>query len=708
MPRKGKRSESQKLRRQKERMSASESVKEVLQSGRLEELTSHHFVGQRTFTDCHGHLCPTVDRDLAAYSGSKVMPSVHGQNRFIMEKQSAVNTVASAQLGGEASAFICTECGDGFSQYASILAHMSNHGPLESFSFDGSSNGFDIPQEYVLQENGTLIVVNGLPQLNSVSSSNSSSTPMPPERPSSPLPSPVKPTTTTQNSQPFSNKDSLRPKPPGFSSDVFQQNHCRCEICNRSFSTTQSLHRHQQYGNSERGFRCTLCCKIFQDKSNLKKHLQDHVNEKTRCCGHCGKRFLKIEALNAHQKESHSMPKALGRPDSKEDKKPEKAYPCNKCKLIFFWMSDLQIHSLYHCKGQELDVELESDFETEENSKHSDDGELVNCHTNGQSNDTRNGGRKISRDGSIEKNKQPTFTPYRCGLCGDRFERLASLKEHHVTHQTQEEIDEMNKEYQKPIKRVMPPNTSRRGSNPNGKLHPCKHCHRVFNHSSSLSRHMRYHKGTMHTCVFCGRHFPQRCDLRRHVIMYHKAEGLKLLHSNSQNGPSSISADDEKQANNPEDNTKGSSDNEQTSTEQTGKAGRVNYKCQECGKKFGLLCVYQRHLRYHKKEPTKCPKTPADIQKNSSPLVHLQAHLDPEEPDDDGQKSPGTGNIVDEELKKDNPEDMEEDAMDQKQDEKGSSSEALYECTECTQTFSCLDTFLEHQASHDSETKAVV
>uniref|UniRef100_A0A3B5LTW1 C2H2-type domain-containing protein n=1 Tax=Xiphophorus couchianus TaxID=32473 RepID=A0A3B5LTW1_9TELE len=369
------------------------------------------------------------------------------------------------------------------------------------------------------------------------------------------------------------------------------------------------------------------------------------------------------------------MPKALGKPESKEDKKSEKAYPCNKCKLIFFWMSDLQIHSLYHCKGQELDVE--------------------------------NGGRKISRDGSLEKNKQPTFTPYRCGLCGDRFERLATLKEHHVTHQTQEEIDEMNKEYQKPIKRVMPPNTSRRGSNPNGKLHPCKHCHRVFNHSSSLSRHMRYHKGTMHTCVFCGRHFPQRCDLRRHVIMYHKTEGLKLLHSNSQSGPLSNSADDEKQANNPEDNIKGSSDNEQTSTEQTGKAGRVNYKCQECGKKFGLLCVYQRHLRYHKKEPTKSLKSLADIKKNSSPEVHLQDHLDPEEPDD-GQKSPGRGNTVHEELKKDNLEDIEEDAMDQKQNEKGSSSEALYECTECTQTFSCLDTFLEHQASHDSEVKAIV
>ncbi|TMS10641.1 hypothetical protein E3U43_019634 [Larimichthys crocea] len=87
------------------------------------------------------------------------MPSAHGQNNFIMEKQ---KSVASTQLGGESSTFICTECGDGFSQYSNVLAHMAIHGPLESFSFDGSSNGFEVPREYVLQENGTLTVVNGL------------------------------------------------------------------------------------------------------------------------------------------------------------------------------------------------------------------------------------------------------------------------------------------------------------------------------------------------------------------------------------------------------------------------------------------------------------------------------------------------------------------------------------------------------------------
>ena len=145
-------------------------------------------------------------------------------------------------------------------------------------------------------------------------------------------------------------------------------------------------------------------------------------------------------------------------------------------------------------------------------------------------NDTKNiGDSKIFRDTSNKIVADFSPTPYRCGLCGDRFQRLTSLKEHHRTHQTQEEIDKLNQESKKTIRRRMPPKgRRRRTSNPNGKLHPCKQCQRVFNHSSSLSRHMRYHKGTMHTCAFCGRHFPQRCDLRRHLAMYHKAESEKI------------------------------------------------------------------------------------------------------------------------------------------------------------------------------------
>nr|XP_020464188.1 zinc finger protein 436-like [Monopterus albus] len=635
------------------------------------------------------------------------MPPAHGQN-IIMEKQKSLNSVTSPQLGGESNTFICTECGDGFSQYSNVLAHMTIHGPLESFSFDGSSNGFEVPREYVLQENGTLTVVNGLVQ------SHSFVKPVSPGVLPQNFPSPVKPVSPTLRPQPSPHRDMFRQRPSDFNLEKSRQGYCRCEICGRSFNSLQSLHRHQQYRNTERGYKCTLCCKIFEGRQDLKKHLQDHANDRFHCCSYCGKRFLKVDALNAHQKENHFSPKAsaLGKSENRQGKKFEKTFTCRKCKLMFFWMSDFQTHSLYHCKGKEPDATFTSEVETEINSKNLEITPLENCHSNGTSIDLTNGDSEFFRDASREIDTEYCFTPYRCGLCGDRFQKLAALKEHHLTHQTQEEIDQLNQESQRNFKRRIPPKGKRRrGSNPNGKLHPCKHCHRVFNHSSSLSRHMRYHKGTMHTCVFCGRHFPQRCDLRRHVAMYHKAEvEKKHLYTTPQTGATPSSLNGEKNPSSPDEKTKSPSDNDQaTSPEQapkggqSGKVGRVNYKCQECGKRFGLLCVYQRHLRYHKKGPSKCPQCPAQFMNSASLELHLQNHPITGVADDIGRTSLGTGTSGDPALEKGNAEDIEDDYMDHTQNVKGNSSEVLYECTECTETFSCLETFLQHQTSHGSE-----
>lgn len=617
-----------------------------------------------------------------------------------MEKQKSINV--SANSSGESSTFICTVCGDGFSQYSNVLAHMSIHGPLDSFSFDGSSNGFEVPREYVLQENGTLIVVNGLTQ------SSPAVKPLSPGVLPSHLPAPLKPLSPTPKPQPSPYRAAFQLRPSDSNFEKSRQGSYHCEICSRSFNSLQSLHRHQQYRNTERGYKCTLCCKIFEDRQDLKKHLQSHISDKFLCCGCCGKRFLKVDALKAHRQENHPSLTAtsLFKAENKQEKKLEKTYPCKKCRSNFFWMSDFQTHSMYLCKGKELDSLFATEIEVEVYSKNPQDSQPEICHSNGTSIDLKNEETKMMGDKSSKIDYCHSFTPYRCGFCGDRFQKLTALKEHHLTHQTQEEIDELNQESLKNPKRKMSPKgRRRRASNPNGKLHPCKHCHRVFNHSSSLSRHMRYHKGTMHMCVFCGRHFPQRCDLKRHVVMYHKIEleskpSLKLLYTSPQNLPLPRSLESYKNTSNDE-NAESSSDGEKTTRKQTPKAKRGNYKCQECGKPFGLLSVYQRHLRYHKKEPSRT--CPAQLKSYSSRKLSLKNHPSTGQENDIGQASHSSGTRVDHVLERDNPEDMEDEDMNHSHSNNGKSSEVLYECTECTETFSCLEKFLQHQTSHGSE-----
>lgn len=603
-------------------------------------------------------------------------------------------------LSRESSTFICTECGDGFSKYSNVVTHMAIHGPLESFCFDGSSNGFEVPREYVLQENGTLTVLNGLIH------SHQLAPPLSPGVLPSHFTFPAKPLSPDLKTQPPVQREVFRHRPSDPNLDIYH-----CEICNKSFNSLQSLLCHQQYRNGQQGFRCTLCCKFLTGRKFFIKHLQGHANQRFHSCGHCGKRFLKLDALNTHRKEKHLSDKALplGKCENKLEKKFEKPYSCKKCKLNFFWLSDFKTHSLHHCKGieSEASVTSEIDVDIDYDLKNIEDGSIKNSY-NGTPVDVKTWDSTIFRGASYPSDSNQSFTPYRCGLCGDRFQNLTALKEHHLTHQTQEEIDRLNDE-SKAWKPRIQAKGRRRRSNPTGKLHPCKHCHRVFNHSSSLSRHMRYHKGTMHTCMFCGRHFPQRCDLRRHIAMYHKAEldkkpALKLLFTNPQKDPAPSYCNGEKNALPPKEKRKGSyvdddqatSSDEQPCGKQSVKAVRGNYRCEECGKKFGLLCVYQRHLRYHKKEPTAFPKFPAQF-KSPSPEHHLQAQQSHGE--NGGMVCLSSAALSDETTL------QKKELDDSPQNKTGTSSIVIYECTECTETFSCLEMFLQHQASHSFQNK---
>ncbi|XP_070986159.1 zinc finger protein 471-like, partial [Oncorhynchus clarkii lewisi] len=357
-----------------------------------------------------------------------------------------------------------------------------------------------------------------------------------------------------------------------------------------------------------------------------------------------------------------------------------------------------------------------------------------------------------THNGKSDSKTPSSFRPYRCGLCGDRFQQLADLKEHHLTHQTQEEIDKLNKdsESQRVVKKwqrytriecIVTKAPARKGGRPplykkgsGTKLHPCKHCHRVFSHSSSLSRHNRSHKGTLHTCVLCGKHFPQRCDVRRHIAMYHKPElekkpSLKYLALHSKpDGGSQLNSDVLEQnvsskikPNKSLDSVVAELDSDNGEDQQTTSTGEVsaapkvrrNYKCDQCGKKFGLLCVYQRHLRYHKREPgseiVKCPHCPSCFRSSSALGRHLEIHPSQSrgEMDMEGRASPTADSNPDLDSDQDNVKDLvghgDIDDVKGGNGEKIGPAEVLYECTECTETFSSLQKFLKHQSSHGSD-----
>ncbi|XP_035239836.1 zinc finger protein 569 [Anguilla anguilla] len=732
------------------------------------------------------------------------------------------------QAGG-AGAFICTECGEGFDHYPDLLTHMPEHGPVEPFPYDCQSNGFGAPLEFALHENGMLTVVDRSAEYNYTSNGKSSSQVLPwnpathlasqaspmilastqatrlESQPTSVVQTPLHPLplesqstpvilastqALLQESQPTpviqapSHASALDSKPTPVilsptkaaesenSSNTLVPPHparFRCEMCNQVFNTRLGLLRHQRYRTLERGYKCTLCCRVFGEREDLRQHLQYHAHERFYSCKQCGKRFLKQESLRTHQDERHGTAgcKTLRKLGEGQESSLEKSYPCKMCDLRFFWLSDLQSHLLSHANGKIVSsVPAYTSPPTQKSPSKNE--VLLDNHIQSKQ-DTPVFKKKTSPDSPVPS-ANVSFRPYRCGLCGNRFQQLSDLKKHHLTHQTQD--DRVNVEPEPVPKQqfrsvpaarqqiqsgaatrqhihpgVAGKQTKTRGrpprgsqSNHNARVYPCKLCHRVFVHSSSLSRHMRYHKGTLHTCVFCGRHFPQRCDVRRHIAMYHHsevlptkpetAEGAKVEDHNSQGAQITFELE------------KGSPDKRMDSLYPCAKCGkeylskyeldghscasqqpidpkevssspkpRVTFQCNDCGKGFGLLCVYQRHQRYHRRELAgevhKCPHCPRRFRQSSALLRHLDTHQNqsPGEDDNDVQVSSTTTYSQDATIALEHDdEDLEDDEDTDEEEGSGTASaEVLYECTECTETFSCLATFLQHQSAHGTE-----
>lgn len=567
---------------------------------------------------------------------------------------------STQELAGEADAFICTECGEGFLQYSKLVSHMTRHGTSNSLVVD-TRDDLERPVEFALHQNGTLTLVERLDGSDSfIKTANGSLDPQ---------------LKSVDDEKPPENIDSL----------------FTCERCGQEFTSRLSLRQHQRYHSMGQGYKCTLCCKVHSTKEDLREHLQEHCLERFYSCGHCGKRFLKKETLSIHQKESHES--LVGRNSSKLEKTQEnvgKYYQCKLCDLHFFWLSDLQSHLISHSLKK---------VTTENTDPISD------------------------RKGEHDPSPNETFDKkYRCGVCGGKFKRFSDLRIHHLSHEPSARKAKtfgLKGRYKhgssdstyKPFRRRQSFNRPRaiqsRSQDKSTKLFPCKLCHRVFMHSSSLSRHNRYHKGTMHACTYCARRFPQRCDLTKHIVMHHKSEikvndskGRRRKGSRRIRSPETSSSDEavtEKNEASAVENATESADEESTvaSAKSDSSQAKSSFRCNECGKVFGLLSVYQRHLRYHKNGPKrrefqKCPHCRCRFSQMSALQRHLQTHEETkdlkQEPSDPKKEDDITSEVTDD--------------SGTEETHGNETAQVFYECSMCSETFSSMKTFLQHQSEH--------
>jgi len=79
----------------------------------------------------------------------------------------------------------------------------------------------------------------------------------------------------------------------------------RCTECGKGFKSNHELTKHGRTHSREKPFECTVCSKKFRQKNDLAQHRRIHSGEKTYCmfvysCGQCKKRFMNFNNWRRH------------------------------------------------------------------------------------------------------------------------------------------------------------------------------------------------------------------------------------------------------------------------------------------------------------------------------------------------------------------------------------------------------------------------
>nr|XP_033500162.1 transcription factor E4F1 [Epinephelus lanceolatus] len=83
---------------------------------------------------------------------------------------------------------------------------------------------------------------------------------------------------------------------------VNQEGRFICQLCDKTFKTTNILRTHMKTHSDQKNFSCDLCGTSFRTKGSLIRHNRRHTDERPYRCTLCGQSFRESGALTRHLK----------------------------------------------------------------------------------------------------------------------------------------------------------------------------------------------------------------------------------------------------------------------------------------------------------------------------------------------------------------------------------------------------------------------